>query len=340
MKKRLTFLSLILIALSIYGATRKPIYEIFTSDDWQICVLSAGQQYIFFQAHRDELTPIKIHTDTLDPFHTSDHQARKDFYGVSGIPDAYTDGWYHYYPEDPHLETALTQAMLKPCYIELLMDYSYYTTPNIGTLTVTIIAEQEPGSGSYKLFMGSASELVPFGSGYFTEFHYVMRDLFPTSSGIDITFSGFPDTVEVSQEFTLDTKWWNFDIDEIYLFTCLQETTSPKFVYQSENIPLDAVAVEEKPVINSPNLFYIGTTNPNPFVNITYIPVSLGNSSATLSIYDMTGRLVISFGNIYSNGNIFWDGTNNFGERVAAGIYRVELNNAENQDSKLIIKIQ
>jgi len=334
-------LSIFFVALSINGAIRKPLYEIYTDCNWSGCIASAGQQIVFLQAHRDDVTPIKIHGLHGDPFYTSDHQARKDFYGFMGVPDAYADGWFHFYPEDPYLDAALTETMAKPCYVELLMDYSYYLTPNVGTLTVTIIAEVEPGSGSYKLLMGSASELVPFGAGYFTEFHNVMRDLFPTATGIDITFSSFPDTLVISQEFSFDTHLWNFDLDEIYLFTFLQDAdTTPKYVYQSENIPLDNVAVEEEPNVTQPQILNIGKIYPNPFINSAYIPIFAGNSSATLRIFDMTGRLVKSFRNISQDGNIFWNGTNNLGERVAAGVYRIELDNGESQDSKLIIKIQ
>ena len=69
---------------------------------------------------------------------------------------------------------------------------------------------------------------------------------------------------------------------------------------------------------------------PNPFNPETWIPYRLAkDSSVTLTIYDTTGKLVrsIQVGHkpaaVYESKDkaIYWDGRNNYGERVASGIY-------------------
>jgi hypothetical protein len=69
---------------------------------------------------------------------------------------------------------------------------------------------------------------------------------------------------------------------------------------------------------------------PNPFNPETWIPFQLSkDADVTLTIYDIQGRLVrrLDLGyipaGIYSTKHnaIYWNGTNDFGERVSSGVY-------------------
>jgi hypothetical protein len=69
---------------------------------------------------------------------------------------------------------------------------------------------------------------------------------------------------------------------------------------------------------------------PNPFNPETWIPYRLAKEAViTLTIYDATGRIVRSIDVGYRRAGVYeskeksvhWDGRNNFGERVASGIY-------------------
>jgi len=71
---------------------------------------------------------------------------------------------------------------------------------------------------------------------------------------------------------------------------------------------------------------------PNPFTNATiiYVPNSLsGSSSASLNIYDLTGKLVktFSFNNqkLISNNYLIWNGTDDNGSPLSPGIYFARL---------------
>jgi len=77
---------------------------------------------------------------------------------------------------------------------------------------------------------------------------------------------------------------------------------------------------------------------PNPFNPETWIAYRLAeDASVTLTIYDMTGKVVraIQVGfkpaAVYESKDkaIYWDGRNNFGERVASGIYFYNLSTGE-----------
>ena len=76
------------------------------------------------------------------------------------------------------------------------------------------------------------------------------------------------------------------------------------------------------------------TNYPNPFNPETWIPYHLANASdVQISIYDISGALVrqLDLGyrqaGYYTNRSraAYWDGTNDFGERVATGIYFYQL---------------
>ncbi len=64
----------------------------------------------------------------------------------------------------------------------------------------------------------------------------------------------------------------------------------------------------------------------------------------SLKIYDSSGRIVKSF-NLASDllplaSVVTWDGTDNFGKQVPAGVYFVKLENSTNWASKKIVKLK
>jgi len=349
MKKYLSVILVLFILLPslCFSAARKPLLEIFTFSDCYNCALYTPAQYSFITAKRDSITPIKIHVDSKDPFYNASQMIRHSFYGVISVPDAYMDGWYKFYPENEAiLQTAFDNAMSESCYVEIDFSASYNVATYSGTLNVVIIAEQEPGSGSYLLFCAVCTEYCDTGYGpYFDEFHYPLRYLFPNLSGSTINFSGiFPDTVNFSAPFQLDTSWFGFDINEIYFASWLQSGLSDKHVYQSENKTLAQVGIEEIFQVQTPSVFKIGNIFPNPFSSVMYIPMTLENSlKASITIFDISGREVrnLVIDKEFSTGRheITWDGKNNNGDIVAPGMYRIEIISNDFVETKFIVKL-
>ena len=88
---------------------------------------------------------------------------------------------------------------------------------------------------------------------------------------------------------------------------------------------------------------------PNPFNPETWIPYRLAEDAfVTLTIYDGSGRLVHRFdvghqiASAYESRSkaIYWDGTNELGERVASGVYFYHLSAGDYSATRrmLIIK--
>lgn len=102
------------------------------------------------------------------------------------------------------------------------------------------------------------------------------------------------------------------------------------------------VLVSIAPPINLPQSFELEQNYPNPFSSSTSIPYRLNTmSDVQVTIYDLLGREVrkLTMG-IQPPGEygLVWDGTNSYGERIAAGIYFVRLHNgAEIQVKKMVV---
>jgi flagellar hook assembly protein FlgD len=95
----------------------------------------------------------------------------------------------------------------------------------------------------------------------------------------------------------------------------------------------------------TPESFQVVKVFPNPFNPVTNINFSLPNSElseqfVTINIYDLTGKIVkeIYNGKMKKDDyKIQWDGTNNFGTHVSAGVYLLTVNtNKFNYNKKLL----
>lgn len=99
----------------------------------------------------------------------------------------------------------------------------------------------------------------------------------------------------------------------------------------------------ESNVNTRPTEYELGQNYPNPFSSTTTIPYDIKKeTSVQVTIYDILGRVVkkIDAGQqAVGRYNILWDGSNNFGFRVANGIYFYKLDaGVESQVRKMIFK--
>jgi len=95
------------------------------------------------------------------------------------------------------------------------------------------------------------------------------------------------------------------------------------------NYRIDMTTTAIKPQNNIPTKFDLAQNYPNPFSSSTAIPYALKkHSKVYVTIYDLLGREVrkIDAGvQPVGSHRILWDGCNNFGQRVATGIYLYRL---------------
>jgi len=117
----------------------------------------------------------------------------------------------------------------------------------------------------------------------------------------------------------------------------LQENRSFKFIYSADG---------HEPM---PDSYMIGNAYPNPFSQSITIPFTLPenfqNNDVQAEIYDSMGKQVYSFGSLRLNPGfheLTWQGINNRGDVLAAGIYiiRFKTNNYEHPTSKRVILLR
>ena len=106
-----------------------------------------------------------------------------------------------------------------------------------------------------------------------------------------------------------------------------------EFVKDTDSLPLEVIpAVNGAPsnTPQTPDKTALLSNYPNPFNPETWIPYQLAKSAdVTLTIYNMRGVVVreLALGyksaGYYTSKNraAYWDGRNNLGEKVAAGVY-------------------
>ncbi len=116
------------------------------------------------------------------------------------------------------------------------------------------------------------------------------------------------------------------------------------FIYEYERGPEEISKAENTQESgNSGATPFALSITPNPCYSQTTIRYSLPNQSpATLKIYDASGRLIRSFNHVINSpfNEIVWDGTNDNGKELSAGIYFVVLENGKGHLTQKLILIR
>jgi len=106
-------------------------------------------------------------------------------------------------------------------------------------------------------------------------------------------------------------------------------------------------SVEDEDIIEetaSGNLSHSSGNHPNPFNPETTITYSIQSAGiVSIDIYDLSGRLVKSFGSNYraqGEHSQLWDGSNQYGEAAPSGVYlyQIKMGDMVISDSMLMIK--
>jgi hypothetical protein len=91
-----------------------------------------------------------------------------------------------------------------------------------------------------------------------------------------------------------------------------------------------------------PNQFKVYDAYPNPFNPVTTLRYQLPEANmVSVTIYDMAGREIKNLVHQQQNQGLYtieWNGTNNFGNSVSAGIYLYQVQSGVyNQTNKMIL---
>ena len=93
-----------------------------------------------------------------------------------------------------------------------------------------------------------------------------------------------------------------------------------------------------------PTVFALHQNYPNPFNPVTTLRYDLPeDAQVNITIYDMMGRVVKNLVNVHQNAgykSIQWNGTNDAGQPVSAGVYLYTIQASEFMQTKKMILLK
>jgi len=147
---------------------------------------------------------------------------------------------------------------------------------------------------------------------------------------------------EGEAELTWDPKPWMGREDVLMLLDISEETlvdmkSNARYAFNFSDGKQFKVIYSKDPRFK-PGVTMLGQAYPNPFMDHVKIPVLIEkeNSKIKLEVYDLMGRQIRSMEYQFSAPGLYhleWDGTENNGEKAAAGTLLYRLSNAENSKS-------
>ncbi len=238
MRKTLLTLTTIFLAVIAFGQSRvareEVVLEIGTATWCGFCPGAAmGAEDLI--ANGCDVAVIEYHTD--DSYTNAAALARKSYYGMGGIPDAYFDG----------IENvgggSATQSMYSsylPKYelriaIASTVSIDWYGTHEGNTYTVTAtVMKHASVSNDLTLHFALTESGIQEAWQNQTELHWVERWMQNDGDGIDITLSG-PAPVTQTVTFDIDPSW---NLEELELVAFVQDNID-KEIQQAKKVMLE-----------------------------------------------------------------------------------------------------
>ena len=225
-----------------------------------------------------------------DPSYNPDGNARKTYYGVSGIPDGWIDGI-----DMGDVTTQITEAGTIPAFVDIDLSYS------LAGMNMTVTAEVSSYanfSGNYKLHIAATEDFYAYAASTTSqdEYHYAQRKMLPNAQGTTLTnmTAGGTQTVTASHTFVEGSpaqgnyNLWGI-LNNTTLVAFVQNNTT-KEILQAQVLNVGIVGMnEENALANSLIVF------PNPsngLVNVAY--TTAASTQATFQVRNVLGEVVMS----------------------------------------------
>ena len=212
------------------SVARRPLFEEFTSSTCGPCAsFNSGTFNPFVEQHGDEITLVKYQMSwpgSGDPYYTEEGGERRQYYGVSYVPDLYTDGM-----QTPTTSAGVNNAFNSSMDSPAFMDLSGYHIIDGNSITVNFDIFSYIGGDAVAYIV--VFENVTTGnvaSNGETEFHHVMMKMLPGADGTPVTLV---DGETTSLEYSADLSGtFVEEMDDLGVAIFVQEA-STKMIFQS-----------------------------------------------------------------------------------------------------------
>lgn len=237
-----------------------------------------------------------------DPSYNPDGNTRKNYYGVTGIPDLFIDGK----PMTATSAAYIQQQAARDAFLDLGLSYTLNGNQINVTANVTPFAAF---SGTHKLHVGIVENSYAYAASTTSqdEFHYVQRKMMPNGNGTNLASLAADQTQTFNLSHTMvlgnpaqgNYNTWVQDLENLTIVAFVQNV-STKAILQANFLPVvQNVGVEENLADQTLRVF------PNPtegILNVQYEAPASG--SALLEVFNVLGERVFQTSRAMGSGTL------------------------------------
>lgn len=208
----------------------RPAMEEFTSSTCGPCAAFNSSFVPWCQNHTD-ITLVKYQMNwpgSGDPYYTAEGGQRRNYYGVSYVPDLYVNG-SQVATNVSAVQTAYDLAKSQTSYIDIASEFSITDT----TIDITTNLLAWDNVGSVKVLNIVCEEVTTgnVASNGETEFHHVMMDMVPDAAGATVNLEyGVP----VQLHYSVNLSGTHVEEYDDLLLAVLVQNQSSKQILQSD----------------------------------------------------------------------------------------------------------
>lgn len=210
---------------------RKPCFEEFTSSTCGPCASFNTSFVPWCQQHEDEIVLVKYQMNwpgSGDPYYTAEGGTRRQYYGVSYVPDLFCNG-SRINTNVSAVQAAFDQASQLTSTLDIAS--SFTVTGNTINLTTNILPFSNYGTKKVFSILFEKVTTGNVGSNGETEFHHVMMKMFPDANGASVSLQ---DRDPVSLTYTYDLTNTNVEQTDDLMVAVIVQDQSTKEILQSE----------------------------------------------------------------------------------------------------------
>ena len=228
-----------------------------------------------------------------DPSYNADGTARRGFYGVSGIPDAYANGRTRMANHD---QAEIDAAKNEPAFADMtatIVKSGNQFTANL-SITPKLSVPSDCRLAVYQAFLQD-HYTYPGASTSQKEYYHAMRKMLPNGMGKMLSSISNGTAITSNDSYTFNAPvgtptqnsydLWNNGLMKLEYVAFVQDTVTGDVLQSvSASSPLGLVELGENQTIG---------VYPNPANQFTAVAINLNSeSTASLAIYDMSGRVI------------------------------------------------
>jgi len=209
---------------------KKPLFEEFTSSTCSPCAAFNSSFVPWCDTHDSDITLIKYQMNwpgNGDPYYTAEGGVRRDFYGVSFVPDLYCNG-AEVATSLPDVQVAYNQALTQIGMMDIVATHTL--TGHVIDVTATVLPFTNFTNCNLYLVVMEKVTYNNIGTNGETSFEHVMMKMIPDANGTALNLvDRIPFTYTQSVDLTgTHIERWN----DLLVGVLVQDQTY-KIVYQS-----------------------------------------------------------------------------------------------------------